>query len=153
MRSRRPKRGSWLTGGFDTASTEGPPLAVDQALVWHVARLVLHRLALGDVEAKVKVIQRPAVAQLELLEDGIGADALVRNLRVVAAIHGRKGRFAAIDDRHSDQLVTSVVGELETLTAGGYQETPVARPIDRRLSIVELTPRLVCIVDFDAPRI
>src|SRR5690606_1392227 len=56
-------------------AAEGLPAAVHEALVREVARLVQRGVALGDVEAEVEVLERPATTQLELFQDRVGADA------------------------------------------------------------------------------
>src|SRR5690606_10808763 len=107
------------------------------------AGLVEHPIAIGDVETQVQVSEAPALAELELLEDRVGADAVARVVRIEAAIHRGDRACAAVGNGDADQLTPQAVAKLEAVAARAHQKVAIAFLIDRGLTVIEAAPLLV----------
>src|SRR5438874_1355121 len=95
---------SVMVAGGRPSTREALPAAVDQAFVGKITALVRHRLATFDRQTEIEMIELPAPAQIELIQDRVHARAEAAECRVVVAVHGGERTVGAVDDRQADQL-------------------------------------------------
>src|SRR6188768_2056670 len=129
---------------------EAHPTPIEQTFMRQVASFVFHAAAAGDVETQIQIRELPFSADLQLLQDGIGADAQISLARIVTAVHRRQSVVTAIADGDADEGLVAVIAELERVTTRGNQEIAVAIFVDGRLTITQVSFALVNIVQLHA---
>src|SRR5215470_4634408 len=98
------------------------PRPGDQAFVRQIAHLVPHGVAAADVEPQIQVAQACLPADFDLLEYGIGAEAVRRVLGIVEAVDSGQCIGGAVRDCHPDQPAREPIAELDRVRAALDQE-------------------------------
>ena len=112
------------------ALLEPHPFAVDQTFVGLEAAFVNHVRRVFDIVAKIEMFDPPGGAQLNLLQNGIGSDTVLGEIRVVVSVDRRKAIGANVANRNANQLAFVTISDLKRIETAAHKAPNVFFAVD-----------------------
>ena len=129
---------------------EANPLAIDQSFVGQKAAFVNHVRRAFDVVAEIKMLDAPSGAELKLLQDRIGSDAVLGDVGIVIRVDRRKTVLAEIADGNRNQLVVESITNLERIQATADKAPDVLFHVDVCVALCQATGSTMFVEQLDS---